>query len=133
MRYPSDLTDGEWALLAPLLPTEGGPGRPRTHERRLVLDAAFYVLRSGCAWRLLPAPYPPDGRLPLPPLARAGGVARYATAAGISHRRGDHAARDERPGADGRAPRRPARCRAVDCHTPSQLDFGHFAGGELMT
>ena len=59
MRYPSDLTDREWAVLAPLLPSAGGPGRPRTHELRLVLDAVFYVLRSGCAWRMLPAPYPP--------------------------------------------------------------------------
>jgi putative transposase len=59
MRYPSDLTDAEWALLAPLPPSEGGPGRPRTHEVRLVLDAVFYVLRSGCASRMLPAPYPP--------------------------------------------------------------------------
>ena len=59
MRYPSDLTDAEWALLAPLLPAAGGPGRPRTHEVRLVLDAAFYVLRSGCAWRVLPDSFPP--------------------------------------------------------------------------
>ena len=59
MRYPSDLTDAEWGLLAPLLPREGGPGRPRTHERRLVLDAVFYVLRAGCAWRMLPDSFPP--------------------------------------------------------------------------
>ena len=59
MWYPSDLTDREWAVLAPLLPSASGPGRPRTHELRLVLDAVFYVLRSGCAWRMLPAPYPP--------------------------------------------------------------------------
>src|SRR5215208_2079738 len=59
MRYPGDLTDAEWAFLAPLLPAERGPGRPRTHEWRLVLDAVFYVLRSGCAWRMLPQEFPP--------------------------------------------------------------------------
>jgi putative transposase len=57
--YPSDLTDAEWAVLAPLLPTPPARSRPRIYTARRVLDAVFYVLRSGCAWRLLPRQYPP--------------------------------------------------------------------------
>ena len=57
--YPSDLPDAEWALLAPLLPPPSPCGRPREWPARLIADAAFYVLRSGCAWRMLPREFPP--------------------------------------------------------------------------
>jgi transposase len=62
-RYPSDTSDDEWALLAPLLPvpacqTEAG-GRPETHCRRVVVDAIRYVVHNGCVWRALPADFPP--------------------------------------------------------------------------
>jgi putative transposase len=57
--YPTDLSDTEWACLAPYLPPSKIGGRPRTHSPRLVLDAIFYVLRSGCSWRLLPRDFPP--------------------------------------------------------------------------
>ena len=61
--YPSDLTAEQWERLAPYLPgpKSGGPkgGRPREVELRDVLDATFYVLRSGCPWRLLPHDFPP--------------------------------------------------------------------------
>ena len=57
--YPSDLSDAEWALLAPLLPPPAPCGRPRKWPERLVADAVFYVLRSGCAWRMLPREFPP--------------------------------------------------------------------------
>ena len=57
--YPSDLTDMEWAVLAPLLPPPSTRSRPRLYPARRVLDAMFYMLRSGCAWRLLPREYPP--------------------------------------------------------------------------
>jgi transposase len=62
-RYPSDSTDAEWALIAPLLPvpacqTAGG-GRPETHCRRVVVDAIRYVIHNGCVWRALPADFPP--------------------------------------------------------------------------
>src|SRR3712207_2072661 len=57
--YPSDLTDAEWAVLAPLLPPPPVRSRPRVYPSRSVLDAVFYLLRSGCAWRLLPREYPP--------------------------------------------------------------------------
>ncbi|RMF72133.1 MAG: IS5 family transposase [Planctomycetota bacterium] len=60
VRYPSSLTDAEWALAADLfeLP-EGSRGRPCKYDRRLMLDACCYVLRSGCSWRMLPKSFPP--------------------------------------------------------------------------
>ena len=57
-RYPSDLTDEQWALLKPLIPGSSG-GRPRKTSMRDVLDAIFYVLRTGCQWRFLPKDFPP--------------------------------------------------------------------------
>ena len=58
-RYPSDLTDAEWELVEPLLPAAGEGGRPEKHPRRAVVDAILYVVRTGCAWRQLPADFPP--------------------------------------------------------------------------
>lgn len=58
-RYPSDLTDEQWALVEPLLPPAGAGGRPEKHERRAIVDAVLYVVRTGCSWRQLPADYPP--------------------------------------------------------------------------
>ena len=57
--YPSDLSDAEWALLAPLLPSPKRTGRPRKWPDRVIADAVFYVLRSGCVWRMLPREFPP--------------------------------------------------------------------------
>jgi putative transposase len=57
--YPTDLSDEEWAVLRPLVPEAKPGGRPRSYETREILDAIFYVLRSGCAWRLLPHDFPP--------------------------------------------------------------------------
>ena len=57
--YPSDLTDAEWAILEPLIPAEKPGGRPREVEMRAVLNGIFYVLRAGCAWRMIPRDYPP--------------------------------------------------------------------------
>lgn len=57
--YPTDLTDTEWSHLAPHLPAPKEGGRPRRHAVRDLLNAIFYVLRSGCAWRLLPHDLPP--------------------------------------------------------------------------
>ena len=56
--YPSDVTDAEWALLEPVLPAAKSFGRPREWPLRQVLDGLFYLLRSGCSWRLLPREYP---------------------------------------------------------------------------
>uniref|UniRef100_UPI003F492A26 transposase n=1 Tax=Actinomadura sp. CA-154981 TaxID=3240037 RepID=UPI003F492A26 len=57
--YPSDLTDDEWALVERLLPRAGSGGRPGKHSRREVVDAVLEVVRTGCAWRQLPADFPP--------------------------------------------------------------------------
>jgi putative transposase len=56
--YPSDLTDAQWALIEPHLPVSYG-GRPRKTDLRDVVDAIFYVLRTGCQWRYLPLDFPP--------------------------------------------------------------------------
>jgi putative transposase len=53
--YPTDLCDDEWTILEPLVPRAKPGGRPRAHQTREILNAIFfYVLRGGCAWRLLP-------------------------------------------------------------------------------
>src|SRR5215210_4325291 len=57
--YQSDLTDTEWSYIEPHLLTSAAPGRPRMHALREIVDAIFYILRSGCAWRLLPNDFPP--------------------------------------------------------------------------
>jgi len=57
--YQSDLSDAEWSCLEPHLPAPKANGRPRIYPPREILDAIFYVLRSGCAWRLLPHDFPP--------------------------------------------------------------------------
>jgi putative transposase len=59
MGYPSDLSDTEWRIIGRLLPAPKPGGRPRTTELRAVINAIFYVLRSGCAWRMLPQDFPP--------------------------------------------------------------------------
>jgi putative transposase len=58
-RCPTDLSDAEWSCIEPYLPTPRAPGRPRRHALREILDAIFYIVRSGCAWRLLPHEFPP--------------------------------------------------------------------------
>ena len=57
--YPSDLTDAEWQIIEPLIPPAKPGGRPRTTDIRQVLNATFYLLRGGCAWRMLPHDFPP--------------------------------------------------------------------------
>ena len=61
--YPSDLTDGQWNVIQPLLPKRrrGKPERPPEVCRGAVLDAIFYILRTGCQWRQLPHDFPPWG------------------------------------------------------------------------
>jgi putative transposase len=59
-RYPTDLSDAEWRCIEPYIITSANRrGRPRIYSLRRVLDAVFYVLRSGCPWRLLPFEFPP--------------------------------------------------------------------------
>ena len=57
--YPSDLSDQEWEILAPLIPPAKLGGRPRKWPMRKILNAIFYLLRSGCQWRMLPREFPP--------------------------------------------------------------------------
>ena len=59
LRYGSDQTDAEWAVLAPFLPAEAGCGRKRAWPMREIVDAICYTLRGGVTWRLLPADFPP--------------------------------------------------------------------------
>jgi putative transposase len=57
--YRTDLSDAEWECIKGLLPTPENEGRPRLHSLREILNAIFYVVRSGCPWRLLPHDFPP--------------------------------------------------------------------------
>lgn len=57
--YQTDLSDAEWSCLEAHLPISEATGRPRLHTPREILDAVFYIVRSGCAWRLLPHDFPP--------------------------------------------------------------------------
>jgi putative transposase len=57
--YPTDMTDAEWSCLEPCVPPPKTGGRPRVHPVREILNGIFYILRSGCAWRLLPHDLPP--------------------------------------------------------------------------
>src|SRR5271167_4533733 len=56
--YDTDLTDAAWALIGPMLPAARRGGRPRTTNIRAVLNAIFFLLRTGCQWRLLPREFP---------------------------------------------------------------------------
>lgn len=57
--YPSDLSDMEWALLEPLLPERASQGRARRTPLRCIVNALFYLLRTGAQWRMLPSDFPP--------------------------------------------------------------------------
>jgi putative transposase len=60
-RYPTDLTDRQWAIIEPLLPVadpKGPGGRPPKHSKREIVNAIFYITRAGCAWRMLPTDFP---------------------------------------------------------------------------
>jgi len=57
--YPSDLSDKQWQIIAPLIPPAKPGGRPRVVDTREVINAILYLVRSGCAWRVLPTDFPP--------------------------------------------------------------------------
>ena len=59
LRYGSDMTDEEWEIIAPFMPPPARTGRPREWTMREIINAIFYVLRAGCAWRMLPKCFPP--------------------------------------------------------------------------
>lgn len=56
--YPSDLTDKQWMLIAPLIPAPKPGGRNREVDVREILNAIFYILKSGCEWRMVPHDFP---------------------------------------------------------------------------
>jgi transposase len=58
-RYPSDVSDAEWAIIAPMIPPPRQGGRRRETDMRDVMNAVRYVLRTGCQWRQLPKEFPP--------------------------------------------------------------------------
>ena len=58
-RYASDMTDEDWALVAPFMPTRKRVGRPRTTDLREVVNALLYMATTSCQWRLLPKDFPP--------------------------------------------------------------------------
>jgi putative transposase len=58
-RYPTDLTDLQWTNIAHLVPAPKPGGRPAKYDRRDLLDAVFYLLATGCSWRMLPHDFPP--------------------------------------------------------------------------
>ena len=57
--YSTDLTNAEWEYLETHVEAPNKRGRPKTHSSREIFNAIFYVLKSGCAWRLLPNDFPP--------------------------------------------------------------------------
>lgn len=57
-RYPSNVTDEQWSIVEPLLPPQKRRGRRRRIGSRAVIDAIFYLLRTGCQWRQLPSDFP---------------------------------------------------------------------------
>src|SRR5208282_5327574 len=62
-RYQTDLTDAEWRVIAPYLPKPCAMGRPREWPMREIINGIFYVMRAGCAWRLMPSDLPPWGTI----------------------------------------------------------------------
>jgi transposase len=59
LRYPSDLTDAEWAIVEPMIPPARHGGRKRSVNVREVLNGIFYILWTGCQWKALPKDLPP--------------------------------------------------------------------------
>jgi transposase len=61
LRYPSDVTDEEWALIEPLVPPAKRGGRRRETDMRQTFNAIMYLLSTGCQWRYIPKDFPPQG------------------------------------------------------------------------
>ena len=62
-RYQTDMTDEEWGVIEPHLPMANSTGRPRAWPMREIINGIFYVMRSGCPWRLLPSDLPRWGTI----------------------------------------------------------------------
>ena len=117
LRYASDTTDEEWALIEPHLPQSSSRGRTRKTSLRDVLDAIYYIAESGCQWRMLPKDFPPistvqryfyawrdDGLWQTDQPCAADGSARGGRTRGQPHRR-----RDRQPVGQDHRGRRPMR------------------------
>jgi transposase len=63
LRYPSDVTDEEWALIEPMIPPAKRGGNKRRVDVRAVFDGVMYVLSTGCQWRYIPKDLPPKGTI----------------------------------------------------------------------
>jgi transposase len=63
LRYPSDLTDDEWGLVAPLIPPAKRGGRKRSRDERDLVNGLMYVLSTSCQWRYVPKDLPPKSTL----------------------------------------------------------------------
>ena len=97
--YPNDLSDHEWEVHAPLIPPAKPGGRPRKWPMRTILNAPFYLLRSGCQWRMLPREFPPWSTVHhYFRLWRLGGTWEKINAV-LRERIRVHAGRDPRPSA----------------------------------
>src|SRR5665811_1814507 len=59
LRYASDTTDEEWAMIAPYMPCKNRRGRPRVTKMRTLVNSIFFIAQSGCQWQLLPKEFPP--------------------------------------------------------------------------
>jgi len=57
--YPSDMSDAQWDIIAPLIPPAQSGGRPRKVQMRQIINGILYMVRGGCAWRMLPKEYGP--------------------------------------------------------------------------
>ncbi len=59
-KYPTNLTNAEWAMIQPYFPRAKRQGRPTEHSKKSIVDAIMYITRAGCAWELLPSDFPPS-------------------------------------------------------------------------
>ena len=99
LRYPSDLNDAEWSLIAPFIPPGRSGGRKRSVDVREILNAIFYVLATGCQWQALPKDLPPKSTAPFHfvPWDRDGTLERVHGALHVAVR--EAAGREARPSA----------------------------------
>ena len=129
LRYPSDLTDAEWALVEPMIPPAKRGGRRREVNVREVLNAIFYVLSTGCQWQALPKDLPPKSTAHS--LLHAVGLGRHAGAHPPRALRRHARARGPRGQPDRRDHRQPER--QGGSKGGSTLDPQGFDAGKKVT